>query len=61
MPRYPAEEDPRPVPPARPDAGDCCRSGCDPCIFDIYAKDLDRYRSTLRAWQERRNRDLDNE
>jgi hypothetical protein len=45
--------DPRPVPPARPSREDCCRSSCDPCIFDVYDEALDRYRSALRAWEER--------
>jgi hypothetical protein len=46
--------DPRPVPPTRPDADDCCRSGCDPCVFDLYAEALERYRADLHAWEARR-------
>jgi len=48
-----APTDPRPAPPVRPSREDCCRGSCDPCIFDIYDQALDRYRSELRAWEER--------
>lgn len=46
-------DDPRPVPPERPGDNDCCGSGCDPCIFDYYYQELDRYREELRAWEAR--------
>ncbi|GAB3460995.1 hypothetical protein GCM10027321_21160 [Massilia terrae] len=29
--------------PVEPELEDCCRSGCMPCIFDIYAEELERY------------------
>lgn len=29
--------------PERPDEADCCNSGCNPCIFDIYEKRLKEY------------------
>jgi len=51
----PPEDDPPPAPPVRPDAQDCCGGGCDPCIFDIYQDELDRYHAELRAWEARVN------
>jgi hypothetical protein len=46
-------KDPRPQPPERPDDSECCRSGCDPCIFDWYYQELERYREELKAWEAR--------
>jgi len=45
--------DPRPAPPERPGDDECCGSSCDPCIFDYYYQELDRYRAELKAWQAR--------
>ncbi|WP_334188260.1 oxidoreductase-like domain-containing protein [Noviherbaspirillum sp.] len=45
--------DPRPVAPQRPVNDECCRSGCSPCVFDLYAEDLAVYEAALRAWEER--------
>lgn len=45
--------DPAPVPPTPPGLDDCCRSGCTPCVFDLYEDALDRYRAALAAWQAR--------
>lgn len=45
--------DPRPVPPEKPLAGDCCESGCDRCVFDIYAEELEHYESRLECWKAR--------
>ncbi|MGF6756025.1 oxidoreductase-like domain-containing protein [Paraburkholderia sp. GAS334] len=42
-----------PVPPRQPELEDCCGSGCDPCIFDLYADELERYRVALAAWEAR--------
>ncbi|MFZ6647083.1 oxidoreductase-like domain-containing protein [Undibacterium sp. TJN25] len=50
--RHPAQ-DPRPLPPVRPELEDCCNSGCTPCIFDIYEDALERYRTELREWETR--------
>jgi hypothetical protein len=47
------EDDPRPLPPERPDDDACCQSGCDPCIFDLYAEELNRWRAALAAWEAR--------
>ncbi|MBF6990452.1 oxidoreductase [Cupriavidus sp. IK-TO18] len=41
------------MPPERPGDDECCGSGCDPCIFDFYYQELDRYREELRAWEAR--------
>ncbi|WP_232346447.1 MULTISPECIES: oxidoreductase-like domain-containing protein [Cupriavidus] len=53
MPDHPADRDPRPVPPERPGDNECCQSGCDPCVFDFYADEMERYRAELRAWEAR--------
>jgi hypothetical protein len=45
--------DPRPEPPERPDDSECCQSGCDPCVFDWYYQEMDRYREELKAWEAR--------
>jgi hypothetical protein len=44
---------PRPAPPVQPALEDCCRSGCTPCIFDLYEDDMARYRIRLAAWEAR--------
>jgi len=50
----PTELDSRPEPPVRPAAADCCRGGCDPCVFDLYEAELARYEKALAEWQARR-------
>ncbi|MBN8716447.1 MAG: oxidoreductase-like protein [Xanthomonadales bacterium] len=47
------DPDPRPVPPTPPQPGDCCDSGCDPCVHDLYAEELQHYRQALAAWRAR--------
>ncbi|MEM5399141.1 MULTISPECIES: oxidoreductase-like domain-containing protein [Paraburkholderia] len=47
------DDDPRPQPPECPDNDDCCHSGCDPCIFDLYDEEFGRYRAALAAWEAR--------
>jgi hypothetical protein len=49
----PDADDPRPVPPEAPLPSDCCDSGCDPCINDSYAEELQYYREQLAKWLER--------
>ncbi|MFC0692464.1 oxidoreductase-like domain-containing protein [Paraburkholderia humisilvae] len=48
-----ARADPPPVPPTRPSPDDCCRSGCDPCVFDLYNEALERYDAALAEWETR--------
>jgi len=50
-----ATNDPPPTPPREPALEDCCQSGCDPCIFDIYQDALERYRLALQQWQLRQD------
>lgn len=49
-------DDPPPSPPTRPSSDDCCRSGCDPCVFDLYDEAVERYRADLQVWQQSRVR-----
>jgi hypothetical protein len=39
----------KPIPhqPVEPALEDCCRSGCTPCVFDLYADALERYEAWL--------------
>ena len=45
--------DPEPVAPRQPELEDCCRSGCVPCVFDLYEDAMERYRIQLAAWKAR--------
>jgi hypothetical protein len=45
--------DPRPVPPERPSPDECCQSGCNPCVFDLYEEALERYEAALAEWEAR--------
>lgn len=45
--------DPKPLPPSPPELEDCCRSGCNPCVFDLYEAELERYERALAAWEAR--------
>ena len=47
------DDDPMPQPPAPPEPGDCCHSGCTFCVEDLYQDALERYRDALKAWRER--------
>ncbi|MEW7849345.1 oxidoreductase-like domain-containing protein [Massilia aurea] len=40
-----------PQPPSAPELDDCCRSGCNPCVFDLYDDALERYERALAAWK----------
>lgn len=47
------DSDPRPQAPEKPLPGDCCDSGCERCVQDIYAEEMDLYRQRLAEWQAR--------
>ena len=47
------DSDPPPIPPEKPLAMDCCESGCDRCVFDVYAEELAHYEAVLAAWRRR--------
>ncbi len=47
------DNDPRPIAPESPLPGDCCDSGCDPCVLDTYTEELQYYREQLAKWLER--------
>jgi hypothetical protein len=47
------EDDPPPVAPEAPLPSDCCDSGCDPCVHDLYTEALTHYRLLLAAWRAR--------
>lgn len=49
-PAHRPDPDPRPQPPEPPLPGDCCDSGCDPCVHDSYSEQLQYYREQLAAW-----------
>jgi len=49
----PVDDDPRPLEPERPLPMDCCDSGCDVCVHDLYAEQMDHYRQQLARWIER--------
>ena len=53
MPDRPIDEDPPPVPPVWPDDDACCGNGCDPCIYDLFALQDERYRRALKEWEAR--------
>ncbi|MDX1496181.1 MAG: oxidoreductase-like domain-containing protein [Salinisphaeraceae bacterium] len=42
--------DPRPQPPEKPLATDCCETGCDVCVFDAYIDALRAYERALANW-----------
>ena len=49
----PLAEDREPQPPRQPEQWECCRSGCEPCIYDVYWEALERYERALEAWSAR--------
>jgi Oxidoreductase-like protein, N-terminal len=42
-----------PIPPVEPRPEQCCRTGCDPCIYDLYMDELERYELAREAWEKR--------
>ena len=45
------DDDPPPIAPVAPTMRDCCRSGCDPCVFEVYQEELARYEAALCQWK----------
>jgi hypothetical protein len=41
------------TPPEPPLPSDCCDGGCDRCVYDIYADEVDDYKQRLARWRER--------
>jgi hypothetical protein len=37
----------KPEPPREPAPEECCGKGCTPCVLDVYAEALERYRAEL--------------
>ncbi|MFC4159373.1 oxidoreductase-like domain-containing protein [Chitinimonas lacunae] len=50
---YDSELDSPPQPPRCPEPQECCDSGCDPCVFDLYNEELALYRANLAQWERR--------
>lgn len=42
--------DPRPVPPREPALNECCKGGCEPCVFDRYYEARERHHDALQDW-----------
>lgn len=40
-------------PPEKPLPCDCCETGCDPCVYEVYAGELKAYDKALTAWRTR--------
>ncbi|WP_119154070.1 oxidoreductase-like domain-containing protein [Caldimonas tepidiphila] len=50
-----SDDDPPPLEPVPPGDNECCGSGCDPCVFDLYNEARRRYLADLQAWQQRQD------
>ena len=46
-------DDPRPEEPVEPDLNECCGNGCEPCVFDTYAKERRAWQQAVKDWEER--------
>ena len=45
----PDESVPLPPPPVEPELEDCCGSGCERCVFDVYQERLERWKRRCEA------------
>jgi hypothetical protein len=45
------DDDPPPIAPVAPTMRDCCRGGCDPCVFQVYEEELARHEAKLNEWR----------
>ncbi|MFO7858107.1 MAG: oxidoreductase-like domain-containing protein [Ectothiorhodospiraceae bacterium] len=47
-----------PPKPQPPDPSECCNSGCEPCVFELYEDALERWEARVerirQRWRERR-------
>ncbi|XP_021717849.1 uncharacterized protein LOC110685610 [Chenopodium quinoa] len=46
----PAKKKELPTPPEKPEAGDCCGSGCVRCVWDVYYEELEAYDQLLKEF-----------
>lgn len=44
-----------PPKPKEPDAYECCGRGCDPCVYDYYAKALTRWEKKVAEFEQQEN------
>ena len=47
----PPDDDPQPQPPRQPEQWECCGSGCEPCVYDLYWDAMDRFERALQDWE----------
>jgi len=47
------DDDPMPLEPRRPASDECCHSGCQFCVQDLYEDEMERYRAELAQWRAR--------
>ncbi|MEC9408162.1 MAG: oxidoreductase-like domain-containing protein [Pseudomonadota bacterium] len=50
---HPRPDNPRPRPPEKPLDSDCCETGCDPCVWDMYSDQVRAYERALKDWEAR--------
>jgi len=46
----------KPEPPMEVDPDDCCGSGCQRCVYEIYNVELENYESALEKYEEEMER-----
>ncbi len=48
-----------PPKPRKPDLDECCGSGCDPCVFDVYHDAVDAWKRACREIEARAKADAE--